>query len=29
MDYLDVIVNIFTERDREHYNLEDLWEKIN
>lgn len=29
MDYLDVIVNIFTEKDREHYNLEDLWEKIN
>ena len=29
MDYLDVIVNILTERDREHYNLEDLWEKIN
>ena len=29
MDYLGVIVNIFTERDREHYNLEDLWEKIN
>lgn len=29
MDYLDVIVNIFKERDREHYNLEELWEKIN
>ncbi len=28
MDYLDVIVNIFTETDRKHYNLEDLWEKI-
>ena len=29
MDYLDVIVNIFTETDREHYKLEDLWEKLN
>ena len=29
MDYLDVIVNIFTEADREHYKLEDLWKKIN
>ena len=29
MDYLDVIVNIFTEADREHYKLEDLWEKLN
>ena len=29
MDYLDVIVNIFTEAYREHYKLEDLWEKLN
>lgn len=28
MDYSDVIVNIFTESDRELYNLEDLWEKM-
>lgn len=27
MDYLDVIVNIFTERDREHYNLETYGKK--
>lgn len=27
MDYDDVLVNIFTEEDREHYNLEDLWEQ--
>lgn len=28
MDYSDVIVNIFTQADRELYNLEDLWEKM-
>ena len=27
MDYNDVIVNIFTQEDRLHYNLEDLWEQ--
>ena len=29
MDYGDIIVNIFTEEERENYNLEELWEKIN
>lgn len=29
MDYGDIIVNIFTEEEREKYNLEELWEKIN
>lgn len=28
MDYNDIIVNIFTEEYRSHYNLEDLWSKI-
>lgn len=29
MDYGDIIVNIFTEEERENYNLEELWKKIN
>ena len=29
MDYGDIIVNIFTEEEKENYNLEELWEKIN
>lgn len=29
MDYGDILVNIFTEEERENYNLEELWEKIN
>ena len=28
MDYNDIIVNIFTEESRSHYNLEDLWAKL-
>jgi len=28
MDYSSVIVNIFTQEQREHYNLEELWTKI-
>lgn len=28
MDYGDILVNVFTEADRELYKLEDLWEKI-
>ena len=28
MDYQDVIVHLFTESDRNHYNLEDLWNKV-
>lgn len=27
MDYGDVIVNLFTEQERQYYNLEDLWDK--
>jgi len=26
MDYSDVIINIFTQEEREHYKLEELWE---
>ena len=29
MDYGEVIVHIFTEKERENYSLEDLWDKIN
>ena len=28
MDYQDVIVHLFTESDRNHYNLGDLWNKV-
>ena len=26
MDYSDVIIHLFTEKERENYNLEELWE---
>lgn len=28
MDYGEVIVHIFTEKERENYNLDDLWNKL-
>ena len=28
MDYGEVVVHIFTEQERENYNLDDLWNKI-
>lgn len=28
MDYGEALVHIFTQQDREHYNLEDLWGKV-
>lgn len=28
MDYGEVIVHIFTEKERENYSLEDLWDKV-
>lgn len=28
MDYGEVIVHLFTEKERENYSIEDLWEKV-
>lgn len=28
MDYGEVIIHLFTEKERENYSIEDLWEKV-
>ena len=28
MDYGDVVVHIFTEKERENYKIEELWEQM-